>query len=526
MDALTTMPAAKAVNDDKPKVPPPPATLLDFPSCRPHAKQPRDSHPASNLVKLFSSIIRTGPSLEHLEALNVDLADNISLEDLLPDNHLPPLIWLEDPAKHENVDSSPTQTPPNETLSNGGPLPGHETFFTRVRELLHDNEDAFRSLEHRPARANHPATRVIHFRKFWENLALMSEYWDTSRDKYSKGANEDDVSTAQIDKQRSDTQSLNKSDEGGGSRAVEEETYTGRRKDTGRNMPGRYREDTIFGFVEPIAFCFRCRLEHARMQPKIKMQGMVLPLPHNCNVYRTPMDVRLARRGILEGPMVGVFCRDQVSFRRPEDSLGEGKQEIMDLLREAGLMLMLAQKRAREGKEEQKPGEDQWWATKPRWGGGPGGELGGAAEGDSVEETPTPEGPRKRSKKMNKAELWKTVRPPAPTWEGGITYKRVGCVAGSEYDDIYLLSSVNHHICIIHLRVHDRYIEDLQKSQTQGSHSNAAQQPWHKLEMKRSRWFDLLTANDRMQAMRGVWAVMSWLMRNMEDSVMTDPVVT
>ncbi|KAL9124895.1 MAG: hypothetical protein Q9217_005823 [Psora testacea] len=529
MDALTPVLEAKTEDEDKPRVPPPAATPLEFPDCRPCAKQPPVSDCSQNLVKLFSNILRTGPSLKHLEALNVDLVSNVLLEDLLPGHYLPPLAWLEDPAKLQDANSSPTTTPPAETLSNGGPLPCHEAFFTRVRELLHDNEDAFRTVQHRPARPDHPAARVLHFRKFWDNLALMAEYWDTSLDMYSKSTGEAGTLTTELDEVRPGEQSPTNRDKEQNVKATEEETYTGRRRDTGRNMPGKYREDTVFAFVEPLAWCFRCRLEHARMQPKLKMHGMILPLPHNGNIYRTPRDTRLARRGILEGPMVGVFCRDQVTFRRPDDAVGEGKQEILDLLREVGLMLMLAQKRAREGQEEQKPGKDQWWATKPRWGGGPGGDLGVAADEEGMDETPTPEGPRKRSKKMNKAELWRTIRPPVPTWEAGITYKRVGCVAGSDYDDvthslfahqrpIYLLSSVNHHISIIHLRIHAQYTDELLKPRNRGSNINVAQEPWYKLEMKRSKWFDLLGAEDRMQAMRGIWAVLGWLMRNVEES--------
>lgn len=36
--------------------------------------------------------------------------------------------------------------------------------------------------------------------------------------------------------------------------------------------------------------------------------------------------------------------------------------------------------------------------------------------------------------------------------------------------------------------------------------------------MKRSKWFDLLVAQDRVEAMRGIWAILGWQMRNiMED---------
>ena len=47
--------------------------------------------------------------------------------------------------------------------------------------------------------------------------------------------------------------------------------------------------------------------------------------------------------------------------------------------------------------------------------------------------------------------------------------------------------------------------------------SRAAQQPWYVLEMKRSKWFDLLVAQDRVEAMRGIWAILGWQMRNMTE---------
>ena len=47
--------------------------------------------------------------------------------------------------------------------------------------------------------------------------------------------------------------------------------------------------------------------------------------------------------------------------------------------------------------------------------------------------------------------------------------------------------------------------------------SKAVQQPWYLLEIKRSKWFDLLVAQDRVEAMRGIWAILGWQMRNMTE---------
>ncbi|KAG8532572.1 uncharacterized protein KY384_002449 [Bacidia gigantensis] len=436
--------AAKSADDnDEPRVPPPPATPLDFPVCCPKVEPLDENAEDLDFVKLFSNILRTGPNHKHLKALNVDAANNVPLDELLPQPYLPPSEWEQDPSKSRQSGRSPTRTPPHPTLSNGGPLPEHEAFFTRLRELAHDNEDVFRNMRHLQPKPNRPPARVFHFRKFWENLSYIAEYWDASADNYSKPTENDTSSSAMdIDDLASEAQSSTAAPPEQTTDSQTEETYTGHRKDTGKNMPGKYREDTVFAFVEPIVWCFRCRLEHARMQPRLKIQGMILPIPHNGNIYRTPENSREARRGILEGPLAGVFTRDQVTFRRPEDAPGDGKQEILDLLREVGLMLMMAQKRAREGTQEDEAGEKQWWATKPRWGGGPGGEL-GIPEEETVEETvPVADGARKRPRKMNRAALWKEVRPPGTMWEKGITYLRVGKAQGCEHDDVSPLSCV------------------------------------------------------------------------------------
>ena len=35
--------------------------------------------------------------------------------------------------------------------------------------------------------------------------------------------------------------------------------------------------------------------------------------------------------------------------------------------------------------------------------------------------------------------------------------------------------------------------------------------------MKRTKWLDLLVVQDRVEAMRGIWAVLGWQMRIMTD---------
>jgi len=84
---------------------------------------------------------------------------------------------------------------------------------------------------------------------------------------------------------------------------------------------------------------------------------------------------------------------------------------------------------------------------------------------------------------------------------------------------IYLISSLNHHLSILRVRVPTEYIDFL----TNGPPSTitgefiASQYPWFKLRVQRSRWYDLLKPEDRAQAMRGVWGVIRWMMRDVRD---------
>lgn len=218
------------------------------------------------------------------------------------------------------------------------------------------------------------------------------------------------------------------------------------------HRPRKYREDMVAAFVEMFAWAFSCRLEQATIQPRIQLHGMTFPLPHVASVYRTPKDARRARSGILEGPLLAVSCRDHPRYRDPGQAVGEGAFEIMDLLRETGLMAMLALKRTREGKEEVQPGAGKWWTTTPRWGGGPGGECGIVEEEameDVAQEVSGPQ--RKRAKKSTQADVWRAMHPPKSTWEKGISYQQIGKDKGSVYDDVsYIVISTYFTYTVIH----------------------------------------------------------------------------
>lgn len=91
---------------------------------------------------------------------------------------------------------------------------------------------------------------------------------------------------------------------------------------------------------------------------------------------------------------------------------------------------------------------------------------------------------------------------------------------------IYLISSINHHISILNLRVPLEYIEFFTMRLEHSEVSDPTFPDWYSLQVQRSKWYDMFIADDRVQVMRAIWAVMGYLMRDEEmpdkDIPMTD----
>lgn len=575
---LTSFTTEPQGDERKPRVAPAPPTPVQLPLVpSPSALSPAN-HTVSEISQLFLKIHKTGPSIEHIKALNIGSVTEISLEQLLPEGHLPPRAWQAD---HDTADGSiivPAPPPSTRTLSNGTPQPSHDIFSSRSKELLVDNEDAFRLIERKPALEGKPSVRLAYFRKFWDGLSQIADYWDTTLEEYTNNATNINQDTMEIDQPQPKAKAAK--DENNILDENEKQEYTGRRIGTGKDMPSKHREDTVYSFVEAIAFAFRCRVEKPRMEPKVKLHNLFIPLLQTGTVYRYPKDAQQARRGVLEGPVMAIQCSNQTIFNRPGEFEGIGQSEVANLLREVGLMLSIAQKRFRDGDKEPSADEASWWISKPRWGGGAGGEIGlseentaskeveyklpfmhdshsgGKSKPDSMDlnkpsvgsdrssrkqdSTSTREDSegsakgRKRTKRSSAVANWRSLQPAPSTWEKNILYKPVGKPKTAPFDDvssyqpallwwkhaesskpqIYLVSSLNHHISLVHLRVHSQYIEHLNATTPPSGVIPALQPSWI-LDVRRSRWFDFLNKEDRVQAMRGVWGAMSYLMRDL-----------
>lgn len=83
-----------------------------------------------------------------------------------------------------------------------------------------------------------------------------------------------------------------------------------------------------------------------------------------------------------------------------------------------------------------------------------------------------------------------------------------------------MISSIFHHIAILKLTVHPIYLDFLTSGRP--PQTSPPDEPWSKPRIERSRWYDLLIPEDRLEAVRGLWGLMAYLMRsgdNMQSSL-------
>lgn len=477
-------------------------------------------------------------TVDTLSILNVTFQPQCDFETLLSSSnvaqsHLPPASWFEPPSQ-EHKDVSSSSDPTVKLLSSGRRVPDRNEFYSRAKELLFKNEDAFSNLSRKPD-GERVQLRLAHFRKFWEGLDNMAYYWDNSLDEYlpprpQSVANDDadgaTLSNVSPDNDKSNAQSLVEPHTNDGAKASSHQTspskeeprkkakteatsdettaqpisgveatsatdptprlsitssralpartvppklpwaadkgpqsqvpddlskgsYKGYRIGNGADMPVRYQNDCVRAFLEPIAWTFGVTVAPHRRPPVLVMDHVRFPVRMTSVAWRVPQDRIKARQGWMEGPVMGVQCRQETSFGSTGDLQAES---VLDATRELGGLLLLAQERARRGKTEVRSGEGKWWTSKHRWGGGPGGEVGeatGAGDAISEDEPAKPEAkPTMRSRLGSKerrrpspAEVWKTIRPGNPLWDPKTVYEAIGTDPSSEWDEVYNLIS-------------------------------------------------------------------------------------
>lgn len=522
--------------DGTPRLLPPP-TPVRFPKCTPQAE---DNSPSSRgntpLVALLQKIHRPADiKLSHFKALGLHVIPSALAKDLIPDcSFLPPTKEWNGLHPDDLLEVNEATRRP---LNNGNLSPGVQTYRERQKELLTDNTAAFRAIRRIPAPAGETAVRLGNAYEFFKNLEFFSGYWpDTSLTPEPEKIL-DDISDEEEAKA--------KGDKGNTPPHLQTHVRTG----TGTQLPQDYRQHLLSAFIKLVAYDFSCNVSFPRCEPRLHLTPPP-SLPNappsyfnsSCTfLYRTPTERASARAGIVEGPVAALSSRASTFFSTEPE-------EYLDLAREVVAILLTAQQRAREGKAEKRFGEGKWWTTVPRWGGGPGGPIG--RETDKVDELSangaagkieapergmpnvqaeakraigrigglTSPSHSKRSKKgkegatMQIYENYRRMNPPGTTWDRKARYCAIGKAPwqgqGEGYDDVFLVSALNHHISIVRARVPERLLGVLEGEEGKDG--------WERVVMWRSKWFDMYLAEERVEAMGIVWGMMAYLMRKVD----------
>ncbi|KAH6982828.1 hypothetical protein BKA56DRAFT_482969 [Ilyonectria sp. MPI-CAGE-AT-0026] len=507
--AFASLPG-KAKLDPKDIPPPTPVTLPRF---QPFA---HDDDPLEPSAALSSLLQQTGRSMAVLgppgfSAIGLNLNLDAKPEDLMPDATSIPDFKLWDKLSPDEAgdQNQSTRLP----MRNGNLTPGCQVYLERKRELAYLNEEAFRTVRRLQPPKGKQQARLGNAYEFFRCLEAFTSFWDDSSqppplppspEASPEVASSGDAATSEeskITKERDPNVVL--------------------RTGPGNAMPAEYRNSLMTAFIKLVAYDFGCSVAPARLEPRLHLSSpeesgpsRKTYCPSGCLfIFQSPMTREAARAGAVYGPVATVSARGTTDFTTPDMETAQS----LDLAREIIAALITAQHRAREGKTEKRFGDGQWWTTEKRWGGGIGGPIGREADKDAVQGDkdakpsdadgmPISKKPRKN---MSIYDNYRMVRPPASTWDRKATYEAIGKVQGAGHDDIFVVSSLFHHVSILRVRVPDRLLEVIGGA----SEADPTKRSWGKVEAWRSPWYDLFHADQRLEAMKLVWMMMAYQMR-------------
>lgn len=577
----------------------PPPTPVELPSCTPQPSAAPDTTAQTSVVRLLQSLRKPSQLNEpHYAALGLHVHANTPSEHLLPDpSYLPESSGWDT----TTVDNARAKDPTfRGLLSNGNMSPEARAYLERRTELSIDNQAAFRTVKRIRPQPGQKPMRLGNCYEFFRQLELMATYWDdTSQPPLWYGDDEEpaagsssptppksgpkpmDASLEQAQLAIAGASVAHDSSSNTSSQSkdgnVQRTTY---RTSSGSAMPAEIRHGLITAFVKLVSYDFGCNVSPPRVEPRLHLREPAHPpgtkgkqaskpprvsyFPSGCNfIFRAPTSREEARHGYMEGPLVAVSARNLTNFKGRTD-------HNVDFGRELVAVLATAQLRARQGKQEKRFGDGQWWTTRKRWGGGEGGPIGREVESVGPLESETdgslshrvaehppasrpnkadggssasahekskrheqdgskhPQSPphpvssssglpmrgtqasRKARKNMSMYDSYRRVKPPSSNWDKKTKYMPIGRQKDVPFDDVFVISSVFHHICIIRARVPDRLLDVLDGAPED---AGAAGRSWGKLEIWRSPWFDLFKPEDRREALRLLWGLNAWLMR-------------
>ncbi|KAG9250175.1 uncharacterized protein F5Z01DRAFT_640541 [Emericellopsis atlantica] len=476
----------------------PEATPVTIPRYQPFAQHDGVVDTGTSLPSLLRHTGRSDTSILGVKGLSA-LGTNLTL-DATTDQLVPDPSFIPDFSGWDQLSPEEAQTRHQSTrcqLRNGNLSPGCQTYQERIKELSHSNEEAFRTVRRIPPPKGQQHARLGNAYEFFRCLEMFTSFWD------------DTSNPPELPPSPEATQSVPAGT--ADSRTV--------RTAEGTAMPTDYRQKLTTAFLKMVCYDFGCNVAFARTEPRLHLstpEGTESPrksyLVSTCSfIFQSPKTREASRAGLVYGPVAAVSARVTTNFTTPDMETAQA----LDLSKEICAALITAQHRAREGKEEVRFGEGQWWTQKPRWGGGAGGPIGREIEREAKEDAARPNDPdglplaKKPRKNMIMYDKYRMVRPPAYTWDKKARYEAIGKVPGSTFDDVFVVSCLFHHISILRVRVPLRLLDVLEGAPEQ----DPAVRSWGNVQAWRSPWYDMFETEGRIEAMKTFWAVMAYQMR-------------
>ncbi|KJZ72400.1 hypothetical protein HIM_08203 [Hirsutella minnesotensis 3608] len=492
----------------------PPPTPINLPRYQPFADDGRAVDPSRSLPSLLAQTGRSPGVLGPLgfAAIGLDLKSDAAIDDLIPNS-----VFIPNFSQWNNLTPDEARDRNQATrrlLRTGNLSPGCQVYLERRKELSNVNEDAFRTVRRIPPPKGKQQPRLGNAYEFFRCLELFTTYWDDPSRPASLPPSPE-LSAAEAETADNSEGPQPGEIENGDAPSIA-------RVSSGQSMPAEFRHTLVAAFVKLVAYDFGCNVSMSRVEPRLQLKSLDGPrqrktyTPCHCHfVFQSPLTRETARAGLVYGPVAAVSSRPTVDFTSPNVETAQ----CLDLAREVIAALVTAQHRAREGKTETRFGDGQWWTFKPRWGGGTGGPIGReidkfAVSEDKDERTDGGDnipGPatKKLRKNMSIYDNYRMVRPPASSWDRKARYEAIGMVRDASHDDVYVISSLFHHISVLRVRVPRRLLEVLDGSPEPDPSSRS----WGKVEAWRSPWYDLFVTDQRIGAMELLWSVMAYQMR-------------
>lgn len=108
---------------------------------------------------------------------------------------------------------------------------------------------------------------------------------------------------------------------------------------------------------------------------------------------------------------------------------------------------------------------------------------------------------------------WQNLKANTPVWDDKIIYKRIGKADESEFDEVFMVSSANHHVALLKMKVHPDYLEWLESGRSVSGEEIEDGLRRNVLYVQRSKWYDLFDVGARRELVVALWTVMCWMNR-------------